>query len=258
VNDRIDDLIALAALGELNAQESAELDAAVASDPRLAEELTTALAGAAALQSWPIESPPPTLKASVMAAIAGVPQEQVAPAAPGTHDTVELPVEPAPRRADDRDRSVVEHIEPTGRRTRRWAPLLAAAAVLAVVFGGVMIASDDSAQDDPIAAVVEADDAVAHSVTGPIGELEFVYSAEEDAFVLVGDSLDAVPAASTYQVWLVNDGNFTSLGTFEPDPDGSMEMRADGIDPTGSTVGITVEPVGGSDEPTLPPVAASA
>ncbi|MET0908926.1 MAG: anti-sigma factor, partial [Ilumatobacteraceae bacterium] len=125
--------------------------------------------------------------------------------------------------------------------------------------GGVMVASNDAAQDDPIAAVVDADDAVVHSVSGPIGELEFVYSAEEDAFVLVGDSLEAAPPESTYQVWLVSDGTFTSLGTFEPDPDdGSMEMRADGIDPTGSTIGITVEPAGGSDQPTLPPVAASA
>ena len=48
----------------------------------------------------------------------------------------------------------------------RLAPLLAAAAVLAIVVGGVMLASNDGAQPDPIAAVVEADDAVAHSVTG--------------------------------------------------------------------------------------------
>ena len=73
--------------------------------------------------------------------------------------------------------------------------------------------------------------------------------------MLVGDSLAAAPPESTYQVWLVSDGDFTSLGTFEPDADGSMEMRADGIDPTGSTIGITVEPVGGSEQPTLPPVA---
>jgi anti-sigma-K factor RskA len=69
--------------------------------------------------------------------------------------------------------------------------------------------------------------------------------------------LEPAPADATYQVWLVNDGGFTSLGTFEPEPDGSMEMRGDGIDPTGSTIGITVEPVGGSDQPTSPPVAES-
>ena len=59
MNGRIDDLIALAALGELNEQESAELDAAVAADPAVADELAEALASAAALQSSPVEPPPP-------------------------------------------------------------------------------------------------------------------------------------------------------------------------------------------------------
>ena len=82
MNSRIDDLIALAALGELSEQESAELDAAVAADPAVAAELDEALASAAALQSSPAEPPPPQLKQSVMDAIAGVPQLPVVEAAP--------------------------------------------------------------------------------------------------------------------------------------------------------------------------------
>jgi anti-sigma-K factor RskA len=244
VNDRIDDLIALAALGELNAQEEAELEAEIAADPSLADELAAALTGAAALQSFPVEEPPPSLKASVLAAITGIPQEP--------------PVDVAATSSTATSSTETSSTARVPGRRSRLAPLLAAAAVLAIVVGGVLVASDDDPPQDPIAAVVEADDAVAHSVTGDIGELEFVYSAEEGAFVLVGDSLAAAPPESTYQVWLVSDGDFTSLGTFEPDGDGSMEMRADGIDPTGSTIGITVEPVGGSEQPTLPPVAASA
>ncbi len=135
--------------------------------------------------------------------------------------------------------------------------MLAAAAVLVLVAGGVIVATNQDSDEDPIAAVVEADDAVSHSVSGPIGDLEFWYSPQENAVVLVGDSLEPVPSDETYQVWLVSDGNFTSLGTFEPDADGSMEMRGDGIDPTGSTIGITVEPIGGSAQPTSPPVAES-
>ena len=54
----------------------------------------------------------------------------------------------------------------------------------------------------------------------------------------------------------MSDGTATSVGTFDPDSDGDVAMRTDGVDPTGSTIGITVEPAGGSDEPTLPLVGA--
>ena len=128
--------------------------------------------------------------------------------------------------------------------------------MLTLVVGGVIIATNSTSSDqDPIAAVVDADDAVSQTVTGSIGELELVYSQDEEAFVLVGDSVEPLPADSTYQVWLVNTGDPTSLGTFEPDADGSMGMRADGVDPTGSTIAITVEPAGGSPQPTTSPVA---
>jgi anti-sigma-K factor RskA len=246
MNDRIDDLIALAALGELTDQETVELDAAVAADPHLAAELNDALASAAALQSSPAEHPPPELKTSVMQAITGVAQTSDATSAPPEPGLpAPTPLEPTPLAPDRR------------RAGRRWVPLLAAAAALLVVVGGVIVATSQDPADDPIAAVVEADDAVSHSVSGPIGELQFVYSPGEDAFVLVGDSLEPPADETTYQVWLVTDGEATSLGTFEPDSEGSMEMRADGLDPTGSTIGITVEPAGGSEEPTLPMVAQS-
>jgi len=37
-----------------------------------------------------------------------------------------------------------------------------------------------------------------------------------------------------------------------------MQMRADDIDPTDFTVAITLEPAGGSQLPTTPPIAQSA
>lgn len=258
MNPRLDDLIALAALGELTATEAAELDEAVATDPNLARELAEALDSAAALQSSPVESPPPALRASVLAAIAGIPQSVADDGAPATSDSTPRvrPIQPAieseiiPMSADA--------VPASAGRRRRFAPLLAAAAVLALVVGGALIATNStSSNDDPIAAVVEADDAQAHSVEGPIGALNFVYSPGEGAFVLVGESLAAPPTDSTYQVWLVNGGEPTSIGTFEPDDAGSVQIRADGVDPTGSTIAITVEPAGGSPQPTTSPVAQS-
>lgn len=249
MNERIDDLIALAALGELSDTDAAELDAAVAVDPELATELAEALTSAAMLQSSSFEEPPPRLRASVLDATAGMAQDG-AVRDPGPRAAAGDP-------AGSHDgRSRVRHIESS--RRRRFAPLLAAAAVLALVAGGVIISTSDDAGVDPIAAVIDAPDAQSQTVSGPLGDLEFVYSADEGAAVLLGDSIEPVPDDSTYQVWLVSDGSATSIGTFEPDSDGAAELRADGADPTGSIVGITIEPAGGSDQPTLPLVAQSA
>jgi anti-sigma-K factor RskA len=245
MNERIDELIALAALGELTPAEAAELDAAVAADPRLAAELADALTSAAMLQASAVEEPPARLRASVLDAIAGLPQDGAAPS-PAVDDD----------RATDDGTSSVRRIDAP--RKRRWfAPLAAAAAVLALVAGGVIISTNDEA-DDPIAAVVDAPDARSQTVSGSLGELQFVYSADEGAAVLIGESIDPAPEDATYQLWLVSDGVATSIGTFDPDSEGAAAVRVDGVDPTGSTIGVTVEPVGGSDEPTLPLVAQSA
>ena len=233
MNARTDELIALAALGELTAAESVELDAAVAADPGLAAELGEALTSAAMLQAGDVEQPPARLRASVLGAISGVEQESSAP-------------------------SIVTPLPGARQARRRFAPLIAAAAVLVLVAGGVIVATGGGDDEDPIAEVIEADDADSLAVTGPIGDLELVYSAREDAFVLIGESLTPAPTDSTYQVWLVDDAGATPVGTFDPDSDGDVAMRTDGFDPTGSTIGITVEPVGGSEVPTLPLVAQSA
>ncbi len=257
MNPRIDDLIALAALGELSDQEQRELDAAAAADPVVAAELADALASAAALQSAAAEAPPPGLKMSVMDAIAGLPQDPPMPTtgAVGT-DVAGSP--PASRPPDD-----LPSARPIGSAPsrRRFTPWLAVAAAVVVVVGAVVVATTGDGGDDgrsaEIAAVLEADDAQPHSVAGEIGELEFVYSPSQEAFVLVADSLELPPDDATYQVWLVREDGQSSLGTFEPDEDGDMEMRAEGIDPTGATIGITLEPEGGSEQPSEPMVAES-
>ena len=59
MNDRLDELIALAALGELTADETTELDTLLATDAEAASELADALDVAATLQSSePLEPPP--------------------------------------------------------------------------------------------------------------------------------------------------------------------------------------------------------
>lgn len=273
MNERIDDLIALAALGELTDDESRELDHAVQSDPEVAAELAAALEAAAAVQSTVAEDPPPRLKASVLDAIAGLPQQ--APGGPdalgGAAPTGGAPAPAAPvateaAAASSPTGGAAEATEPlpavrsigSARSRRGIVPWLAAAAAAIVVLVGAVVllsAGDDPGVGDEIAAVVEADDAVARSLSGEIGELEVVYSAERDALVLTGEGIEPLPEGSTYQAWLVADGAPASVGTFAPDPDGAIALRANGVDPTGAVVAVTVEPSGGSEQPTMPIVA---
>jgi anti-sigma factor RsiW len=272
MNERIDDLIALAALGELTDDESRELDHAVQSDPEVAAELAAALEAAAAVQSTVAEDPPPRLKASVLDAIAGLPQQ--APGGPdalgGAAPTGGAPAPAAPvateaAAASSPTGGAAEATEPlpavrsigSARSRRGIVPWLAAAAAAIVVLVGAVVllsAVDDPGVGDEIAEVVEADDAVARSLSGEIGELEVVYSAERDALVLTGEGIGAHPGL--HLPGLAGGRRCPGLGRhLRPDPDGAIALRANGFDPTGAVVAVTVEPLGGSEQPTMPIVA---
>ena len=244
-SDRIDELIALAALGELSAAERAELDGEARRDPTVAAELDEAVAAAASLQRTHAESPPASLRDSVMAAIAATPQETAAAsdAAGGPGVSSEGP----PVVSIDAERS-----------RRRGRPMLfAAAAVALFVVGGVVLVATNDSSPDPIAAVLEAPDATTRSLTGEIDNLTVVYSASEDALVVEGDGLPVLDDTATYQLWLVGDDGATSVGVFRPDADGRVSEWFTERDPTGFVLGVTKEPAGGSESPTLPILASA-
>ena len=230
--DRIDELIALATLGELSAEDERELAAVVRTDPAVAAEVDEALAAAAALQRTLAEEPPPALRSSVLAAIASTPQDAAA------------------------DRGVTSlDVE---RRRRRFGPLLAAAAAVMFAIGGVVtLVNDDEGGSDSIAAVVEAADATTRGLSGEIDSLSVTFSRSEQALVVEGDGVPALESTATYQLWLVGDDGATSVGIFRPGDDGVVEVRFDGVDPTDFVLGVTEEPAGGSESPTLPILASA-
>jgi hypothetical protein len=238
-SDRIDELIALAALGELSELDRRELDVAAQGDPIVAADLDAALAAAAALQRPHAEQPPPALRNSVLAAIAATPQDGIASAAgPAADPAVSLDAE--------RDR-----------RRFRPAILAAAAAVALFVAGGVVLVAQTDDPSDPIAAVVEAPDASSRRLAGDIETLTAVYSPSEGALVIQGESVPVLDDTETYQLWLVGDDGATSVGIFRPDEDGTVAERFADADPNGFVIGVTEEPAGGSESPTLPILASA-
>jgi anti-sigma-K factor RskA len=238
--ERIDELIALAALGELSVQEERELDEAARVDPAVEADLAEALETAAAIQRPGAEDPPAGLRDGVLAAIRNTPQDQV-----------------DPTRGDDTSSGVVVPI--SGARSRRWLPLLAGVAAAAVlIVGGIVVVSQNDSGTDDVVAVIEAPDAVTQVLVGELGEsLLVTYSVEQDAVVVEGQGVPAIGDDRTYQLWLVADDAATSAGLFRPDEGGVVLERLDGVDPTGFVLGVTEEPAGGSESPTLPILAST-
>lgn len=253
--ERIDELIALAALGELSPTDERELDAAVRADPTLAAEVDEALATAGAIQGIHAEAPPVGLRANVLAAVASTAQDRSTPDDVAPDDDV-APAPAATTPESGADAPVVSMHE--ARRRRRLLPVLLGAAAAIVFVLGAFIVSNEASAPDEYAAVLEASDAETHTLAGDMGTLTVTYSPSHDAMVVTGDDVPPLSASETYQLWFDVDGHMTPAGLFRPDEDGNVRERIAVADGIGSSVNVTEEPAGGSEEPTLPVLATTA
>lgn len=181
-------------------------------------------------------APPPRVRDEVLAGI-----DRVRP----------LPPLPTPTTA------ATASVSPLRRRPVRTA-LVAAAAAAALVGGGLAITQpwhDDSSQELTTAErVLAADDAqeVALELDGATARL--VRSAEEGRAVLVTTDMPAAPRGRDYQLWLQTpDGDMVDAGLMPDRSDQTVLLTGDASRATGA--GITVEPDGGSPQPTTAPIA---
>ncbi|MET0931109.1 MAG: anti-sigma factor [Aeromicrobium sp.] len=144
------------------------------------------------------------------------------------------------------------------RGLRRALPRLAMAAAFlvgAVGVGGYVVerdnAHDEHTQNVAISSVLSADDVTtaAHDFEEG-GSVKLFSSATADSAVIIAKDLPSAGDGKVYQVWMIDSSGPTSQGTFETG--GQMIMKGvDGAD----RVAVTVEPAGGSEQPTTPPIA---
>lgn len=139
------------------------------------------------------------------------------------------------------------------RRVRRALPRLALAAVFAlgtVAAGGFAVerdhARDSRVAADSISSVLAAPDASTQArAFSKGGNVRLVASSTRDVAVIVANDLPPLGKDRIYQVWMIRDDTALSQGTFATE--GTMIMRdlkaAD-------HVAVTVEPRGGSKQPT--------
>ena len=183
----------------------------------------------AAVLAAAIASPPPdALKERVMAEVAAT--RQISPLLP--------------------DR-VVDLAERRRARGRRAGAAAAVAALVVAVVGVASIAfrADDS---DDLEAVLAAPDAVVATLDGDAGTLQLVWSAERDQVALLGRGLPAAAPGQAYALWFLLADGVAPAGLFVPDETGSLRSVLDVDDLQGNGFGVTIEPAGGSDQPTTP------
>lgn len=155
------------------------------------------------------------------------------------------------------DRPTVSTLPKPGLMRRTLPRLAMAAAFLvgAVGVGGYLNEHDNAdrlrADKEAITAVVSASDAVTTDKSfDDGGRVVLVSSDEADAAYIKASDLPGLESGKVYQVWVVKDDAPVSEGVFERS--GEMIMKdLEGAD----RIAITVEPKGGSKQPTSPPIA---
>ncbi|MFD8208851.1 anti-sigma factor [Streptomyces sp. NPDC059695] len=247
MNQHHSDIHTLAAAYALDALDPGERDDFAAHVPRCEDcrrdvadfEATAArLAGAAA------QDPPAALKQRTMAAIDGV--RQLPPQVPP-----QLPATGSPRRL-------------TRALRRKAVPLaLAASLAAAVSFAGLAAWQYQQSQDarnqaqqaeqqlDTVSSVLAAPDARAVHGRASNGAVTTVVSSDrQNRAVFTATGLPAPEPGKTYQLWLDQDGTMRPAGFIHSD--GTVPLDGDPADAT--AVGLTLEPVAGSAEPTTTPL----
>jgi anti-sigma-K factor RskA len=192
---------------------------------------TASRLGAAA---W--EAPPPGLRTAVLSEVTRTRQVPARRDEPATRDEFAV------------------------RRWRRWTAAAVAAGVVAI--GGVATTvvieerrvDQIAAEQARLTAVLAAGDATVRSadVTGG-GRVTVAMSPSLDQGVVLVSQLPEPPAGKAYQLWLITGNSPASVGVMAAGQrDGTVALDSLG---TADTLGVTVEPEGGSDQPTSDPIA---
>ena len=250
-------------LDGMDAGEREDFEALFADSAELRSEVTE-LTGTAALLGLAVVpvAPSPALKQNIMARLSQTPQ---------------LPREDAPVRAlrvlpalaPESDAPMYSSGSAGAKSRTRWyrrpAVAIASAAAVLLIVGGIVGANiaiqgaNSSQQADALAAITAASDvqrAQASVSTG--GTATLVWSLHLKKSVLIGKGLRALPAGKTYELWYISAaGTPTPAGLFESSGASILQVLS-GTMTKGDTVGVTVEPAGGSKAPTTKPIVAIA
>jgi len=160
------------------------------------------------------------------------------------------------------------HARPRRARSRApWLPWLSgvvatASIAAAVIFGLAQAHTQDElnqvrAQNEAISLLLSSPQVTLLSkATTKGGVATVVLAAARHQLVVVTNGLPALPSGQVYQLWLIGKTKTTSAGLLPPAQTGKTPpVLASGV-VKGDTLGLTVEPAGGSAQPTTTPILA--
>ncbi|GAA3793089.1 anti-sigma factor domain-containing protein [Streptomyces phyllanthi] len=210
--------------------------------------------------AWSTAAPAPlAMRDRVLAAVRSTPQEAPSPDAP------------IPDAAFPRPQHLPPHVwgtepPPPPRRARRsrplFAPLATATAATALVVASLFAVQANRAQDQldaerdrsrEIANILAAPDARATSERDTRGRgIGVIASVKEGRAVVTLSGLDDLPSGRVHQLWLMRpDRQPRSLGLFQ----GDTPLVTGGMNDDATSLAVTIEPDGGSPQPTSQPIA---
>ncbi len=218
--ERFEELKEAYALGALPESEKREMEEYLAAHPDLRSEVEelSALSNLLAFAP-PEQEPPPALRRSIMSAVE---------AEAGQRDTG--------------GQSLLQRLR-SYLSIQRLALGAAAVALVALLSWNVALQMGDGGVQS-----------YRLQGSGPAEEVQAeVIEIEEDRFVLVAENMPSMPEDQTCQIWVIEDGEPKPAGTFRPD-DGLAATPVTEPLQGAEAVAVTVEPAGGSDQPTNDPI----
>ncbi len=148
--------------------------------------------------------------------------------------------------------------------TRPLAAAAAAAALVALIGLGTVVVDLNDRLDEmegtatQITDVLAAPDAATVPFEGADGDeagsASMVMAASRGEGVFVASQMADPPPDRTYELWVIDGDEAAPAGTFEPDETGRATRALTGDMADASAIAVTVEPAGGSWQPTPDPV----
>ncbi|WP_203338293.1 anti-sigma factor [Nocardioides limicola] len=213
----------------LDDTERSLFEAHLADCPACRDEVAELTETTAVLSSSLVEEPPSHLRDSILAGI--------------------TTMRPLPPLVPD----LAEH----RRRRFRWMPsLMVAAAVLTAIAVGTLLIGNAGDPEQPVLTaddVISAEDAERVRVELDGARAVIVRSASVGHAAIITREMPPPPDGMVYQLWLQDpDGSLASAGLMPRERNQTLLLEGDATSAIGA--GITVEPEGGSPQPTSEPI----
>ncbi|MDX1621333.1 MAG: anti-sigma factor [Nitriliruptorales bacterium] len=209
------------------------------------QEVAEFHATAARLASAGYETPPAEMRERVM--------ERV--------DTIRQ--DPPTRRPTETTTDSSSTVVPLRRRSLRSGLLAAAAAIFAIAaiaLGAATYNLNQRVQEletasNEVAQVIAAPDARTVSLETEVGgTAQFVYSPTQGEAVFLARGLPTLSEDEVYELWLIGAEGPVPAGLFLPGEDGTATRVLAGGVGSAQAAAVTVEPAGGSEQPTSDPI----